>query len=99
MGDTLKRGSLGSKNDPSPVPLEFAGSMAKAMEDALNHFLILEGKDPAPIDNSAESRDRRILFLAISKGIIDHLVANETALKIEDLLNNPASLRIDIANE
>lgn len=99
MGDKLKRGGLGDDDDPAPVPGEFAGSMAAAMEDALNFFLSGEQKPTVSVDNSAESRDRRIMFLAIAKGIVDHLVANQDALKIEDSLGNPTNLRIKIGNE
>jgi hypothetical protein len=99
VADKLKRGALGSIADPSDVPSEFASSMARAMEIALNQFLTGEGKDAVPIDNTAESRDRRILFLAISKGIIDHLAANQAAFQIQDVNGNPLNVKIVIRNE
>jgi hypothetical protein len=99
MGDKLKRGGLGDATDLDPIPDAFAGSMAAAMEEALNSFLSDEEKPTVPVDNSAESRDRRIMFLAIAKGIVDHLVANQDAFKIKDSLGNPTSLRIKIGNE
>src|SRR5215217_3520743 len=99
MAVTLKRGGLGDKDDPSPIPFEFAGSMAKAMEDALNALLASEGNPTVPVDNSRESRDRRIMFLAISKGIIDHLVAREGAFEILNNLNQVQNLKINLQNE
>jgi len=95
----LKRGGLGDKDDPSPIPSAFANSMAKAMEDALNVLLASEGNPPVPVDNSRESRDRRIMFLAISKGIVDHLVAKEAAFEIRDDDNDLRPLHINILNE
>lgn len=99
MDVKLKRGGLGDKDDPSPVPIAFADSMAKSMEDALNLLLANESNPTVPVDNSRESRDRRIMFLAISKGIIDHLVAKEAAFEILDNLNNLQPLKINIQNE
>ena len=76
MGNKLKPGGLGSAAAVG-TPGEFANSMAKAMEDALNALLASEGKPTVPTDNSPETRDRRIMFLAIARGVVDHLVANE----------------------
>ena len=73
--------------------------MARAMELALNEFLSSEGKPTMATDNSAETRDRRIMFLAISKGIIDHLVTNQAAFEIQDTLGTPQNLKIVIGNE
>ena len=97
--DKLKRGDLGFIGDASPVPSAFADSMAKAMEDALNALLASEGNPTVPVDNTRESRDRRIMFLAISKGIIDHLVANEGAFQIRDSTNTVLPLNVNILNE
>jgi hypothetical protein len=74
MGTTLKRGGV--------LPTEFAGSMAEAMEVALNQLLSATGKPTVPTDDSDEVRDRRILFVAIARGVIDHLVDNEDAFTI-----------------
>lgn len=74
MGTTLKRGGV--------LPAEFAGSMAEAMEVALNQLLSATGKPTVPTDDSDEVRDRRILFVAIARGVIDHLVENEDAFTI-----------------
>ena len=75
MGDTLRPGGQ--------VP-DFAGSMAAAMESALNVLLEAEGRPRVPTDNSAETRDRRIMFLAIAQGIVAHLAANEDAFRVVD---------------
>jgi hypothetical protein len=96
MADPLKRGALGSPNDPSPLPAEFAGSLAAAIEAALNFYQTGEGKDAVPVDNTTETRDRRIMFLAIAKGVIDHLTAHPGAFRIVDHLDNPTNLHIEI---
>ena len=98
--NSLKRGDLGLIGDPSPIPSAFADSMAKAMEDALNVLLADEGNPTVPVDNTRESRDRRIMFLAISKGIIDHLVANEGAFQFRDNATNTVlAVNVNILNE
>ena len=73
MGNTLIPGGQ--------VP-DFAGSMAAAMESALNALLDDEGRPRVPTDNSTETRDRRIMFLAIARGIVDHLAANQDAFRV-----------------
>ncbi|MCI0345911.1 MAG: hypothetical protein L0221_10790 [Chloroflexi bacterium] len=75
MGNTLKAGGQ--------VP-DFAGSMAAAMESALNTLLVAEGRPAVPTDDSPETRDRRVMFLAIAQGIVAHLVANQDAFQIVD---------------
>ncbi len=59
MGNTLIPGGQ--------VP-DFAGSMAAAMEAALNNLLDGVGRPRVPTDNSDETRDRRVMFLAIAQG-------------------------------
>ena len=73
MGDALIPG----KQAP-----DFAGSMAAAMESALNNLLVGVGREPVPTNNSDETRDRRVMFLAIAQGIVNHLVANQDAFTI-----------------
>lgn len=75
---------MADKLKPGGQAPNFAGSMAAAMEAALNVLLAAEGRPTVPDDDSAETRDRRILFLAIAQGIVNHLVANEDAFVIEN---------------
>ena len=75
MGNTLIPGAQ--------VP-GFANSMAAAMEAALNNLLDGVGRPRVPTDNSDETRDRRVMFLAIAQGIVNHLVANQDAFTIVD---------------
>lgn len=85
MGDKLKPGGLGasmSAGGGSGIPPEYAVSMAQAMEDALNVLLVQEGKPDLPTENTTETRDRRILFVAIARGIVQHLAANQPAFSI-----------------
>ena len=94
MANELKAGDL----DP-PTDSGFTSSMAEAMETALNALLSREGKPTVPVDNSAESRDRRIMFLAIAQGIVNHLVGNQAAFRVKDSNNDPTSLKIEIVKE
>jgi hypothetical protein len=77
-------------------PPNFAGSMADAMETALNSLLFSEGKPQVDTADTPESRDRRIMFLAIAQGILNHMKANESAFRIRDVSNNSVGLHIDI---
>ncbi len=72
MANTLKAGTLAS----------FGGSMAEAMDLALNQALIAEGKPALDMSNSNEARDRRTLFVAIAQGLVDHLMANQEAFDV-----------------
>jgi hypothetical protein len=81
MGDTLKAGGLGSAA-AGGTPPEFAASMAQAMEQALNELLIAEGRDTMSTENTTETRDRRILFVAIARGIVRHLSTNHDAFDV-----------------
>ena len=85
MGNQLKAGGLGDSipdGGVEGIPAAFAGSMAKAMEDALNELLNAEGKPTVPTENTTETRDRRIMFVAIARGIVNHLTAHQTAFTI-----------------
>jgi hypothetical protein len=73
MGDRL----LWGQNEPPG----FAGSMAAAIEDALNEQLLADGMHPLPAGDIA-ARDRRRLFVAIAEGVIRHLDANPQALRV-----------------
>jgi len=53
-------------------------SMAAAIERQLNRLLT----DPLPFADSTEAQDRRRMFAAIARGVIEHLAANPDALKI-----------------
>ena len=57
-------------------------SMAAAIERQLNDLLDDAGLDRLPTDNTREARDRRRMFAAIARGVIEHLAANPTALRI-----------------
>ncbi len=83
MASELKPGGLG---DPDFVgtPPEFAASMAQAMEQALNDLLVAEGKPALDTANSAETRDRRTLFVAIARGVVSHLVTNHDAFDVTE---------------
>jgi hypothetical protein len=54
-------------------------SMGAAIERQLNNLLV----EPLPTDDSPEAQDRRRMFAAIARGVIEHLAANPDALKVE----------------
>jgi hypothetical protein len=96
MGNQLKPGGPGSPVNPDVTPPEFVGSMAQAIETALNNLLPGEDRPQVPTDNSPETRDRRTMFLAIAQGIVNHLVENQAAFEIQDNLGNPLPVKIVI---
>jgi hypothetical protein len=57
-------------------------SMAAAIERQLNDLLFDDGMATLPTANTQEARDRRRMFAAIARGVIEHLAANPTALRI-----------------
>ena len=96
MADVLKAGGLGSAATVG-IPAEFANSMAQAMENALNDLLQQEGRDPLTTANTTATRDRRMMFVAIARGVVNHLVANADAFRVEENDGTPISNhRIDI---
>jgi hypothetical protein len=52
--------------------------MTAAIEYQLNQLLAT----PLPTDDTPEARDRRRLFAAIARGVIEHLKENPDALKV-----------------
>ena len=56
---------------------DFAGSLAEEIEDALRDVRLEAGLDVPPDDD-----DRRILFIAIGRGIVTHLQQNQEAFRI-----------------
>lgn len=57
----------------------FADSMAEEMEIALNQVRTEAGLDPLPSGDP----DRRMLFIAIARGVINHLQKKKDAFEIE----------------
>ncbi len=56
----------------------FADSMAEEIEKALNQVRAEEGMSALPTGD----RDRRMLFIAIARGIINHLQKKQEALAV-----------------
>jgi phenylpyruvate tautomerase PptA (4-oxalocrotonate tautomerase family) len=54
------------------------GSMVAAIEYHLNQLLTT----PLPTADTPEARDRRRLFAAIARGVVEHLKENPEALKV-----------------
>ena len=57
--------------------VDFEGSLAAEIEDALHDVRLEEGLDPPIADD-----DRRMLFIAIGRGVVAHLQKNERAFRI-----------------
>lgn len=62
---------------------DFDDSMAKEIEDALNQLHITNGLPPLPSTPDSVVRVRRLLFIAIARGVINHLKEKEQAFHIE----------------
>jgi len=56
---------------------DFAGSLAEEIEDAFREVRLENGLDPPPTDD-----DARMLFIAIGRGVVEHLRKNEGAFAI-----------------
>ncbi len=99
MASKLKAGAmggLGGSNNPS----EYVNSLALEMEEALNDILVAEGREPIDTNNNdRETRDRRILFLAIAQGIVRHMKANQSAFRIRRADNSVSSNWIDLRTD
>jgi len=61
---------------------DFDSSMAQAIENQLNATLIADGLPGLPMDNNAERRDRRRLFVAIARGVVEHLKAHQASIVV-----------------
>jgi hypothetical protein len=57
----------------------FEDSMAEEIETAYNAVLAENGKAPLP---SADPLDRRMLFIAIARGVINHLQKKQNAVTV-----------------
>lgn len=62
---------------------DFDNSMAAEIEAQLNHMLTADGLPALPIDATQETRDRRRLFVAIARGVVKHLKANQASIVIK----------------
>src|SRR5262249_45622270 len=92
----IKPGGMGDRKAAGKPP-EFAGSMAEAIEDALNELLKHDTMKTFEVNtNSPEARDRRRLFVAIALGMMRYLKKNMDGFEIFDLLNNPTLERIQM---
>jgi hypothetical protein len=61
---------------------DFANSMAAAIEKELNDQMVLDGLPPLVMDSSKDVRDRRRLFVAIARGVVGYLKANESSIVV-----------------
>lgn len=96
----LRPGGMGLASEPKGAkPVDFANSMADAMDTAFHTLLnneIPKMKNFEVNTNAAEARDRRRLFVAIAQGIVGHLKNNAGALVIKDSTNTVLNIHIDI---
>jgi hypothetical protein len=84
----------------SAKPGEFVGSMAEAMENALNDLLSNDGINRFEVNtNSEEARARRRIFVAIAQGVLSHLQHNADSLWIENTLNVQLPVHIELQTD
>ena len=57
----------------------FSGSLASSIESAFDSVRAEYGLDPLPADGTD---DRRMLYLAIARGIVEYVAANEDAFVV-----------------
>jgi hypothetical protein len=96
----IKPGAMGSGADPNTKPPEFTGSMAEAIENALNDALSGDGMKTFAVNtNTQEARDRRRIFVAIATGVVKYLKDNTNAWDILDSLSNPTGDSIVISTD
>lgn len=96
----IKPGAMGSKGDPNTKPPQFAGSMAEAMENALNDALSVDGIKAFVVNtNSQDARDRRRMFVAIAVGMVEYLKHNTDALQIVDAAKKPTGESIVMSTD
>jgi hypothetical protein len=60
---------------------DFGGSMAAAMESELNLMLADAGLPELP-NAEPERSDHRRLFVAIARGVVKHLLAQQTSMTV-----------------
>jgi hypothetical protein len=75
---------------------DFANSMAELIETELDKVLQQEGRPPLVRDNSEDSRDRRLLLVAIARGVVLYLDANATAFKVTGLTSGAGTPVVSI---
>ena len=92
----LRPGGMGLTGG-STKPSDFAGSMADAMEAALNTLLANDKINQFEVNtNSDEARARRRMFVAIAQGVVKHLKDNADSLLIKNALNIVLPDHIDV---
>jgi hypothetical protein len=66
----------------------FADSMAEEIEKAFTAVRTENGKDPVP---AANRDDLRLLYIAIARGVINHMKKKEQAFAVSVNGTNPAT--------
>lgn len=61
---------------------DFPDSMAAAIEQELNVQLLADQLPGLPMDDDQDVRDRRRLFVAIARGVVGYLHANQTSIVV-----------------
>lgn len=83
MVDALIPGNISPKEEAWIDDPLFVGSMAEAIEDALD--ALMQADDLPALDKNASDqtvRDRRRLFVAIARGVVQHLQQHKAAAKV-----------------
>jgi hypothetical protein len=61
---------------------DFSASMAEAIEQALDAALTGDLLPGLPMDDTPERRDRRRLCVAIARGVVKHLKAEQASMVV-----------------
>jgi len=91
---SLKPGGLGSPA-AQETPQAFRSSMAEEIEKAFNSLLQREGRPTFSDDNTAESRDRRLLFAAIAQGVCEHLQKQQGSFTVKGVAGATIEIAVD----
>lgn len=73
----------------------YTGSMAEEIEKALNALRQEKGLDALP----ANDPDRQMLFIAIARGVINHLKANEGAFVIQFSVDTASNSVVEVTTQ
>ena len=94
MANKLTPGELGPETAQGK-PQPFEGSMAEAIEDALNALLPSDQRFDVN-DNSQRARERRTLFVSIAQGVVKHLKDNAAAFEVTHTTGQAETHKLEV---
>ena len=73
----------------------WSGSLAELIEQRFDSLLVADGKHATPKDATDETRSRRMLFVAVAQGVVEHLAANADAFVVTDIGGHRENVAIE----